>query len=155
MADPRPRLLLDTNVLLDALVFDDPATRPWLDALRRGAIVALASPAIEREWRNVLARPLDAKWEPARERALTSWPPFALEAAADPAPATGAAPRCDDPDDQKFIDLALAARPRWLLTRDRALLRLAKAAHRFGVLVLRPADGRPEPAADAAESAWK
>ena len=46
--------------------------------------------------------------------------------------------RCTDPDDQMFIDLAIARRAQALLTRDRALLRLASRARRFGVLVATP-----------------
>ena len=45
---------------------------------------------------------------------------------------------CSDPDDQCFIDLALAQHARWLITHDRALLRLARRARAFGVEVLTP-----------------
>ena len=40
--------------------------------------------------------------------------------------------RCTDEDDQKFIDLALAARAVALLSADRAVLRLARRASRSG-----------------------
>ena len=46
--------------------------------------------------------------------------------------------RCSDPDDQQFIDLAIARRAHALLTRDRAVLRLAPRARRFGVLIATP-----------------
>jgi predicted nucleic acid-binding protein len=56
--------------------------------------------------------------------------------------ATAAAPalqlHCSDPDDQMFIDLAQTQRVQWLLTRDRALLRLARRARAHGVEVLTP-----------------
>jgi predicted nucleic acid-binding protein len=46
--------------------------------------------------------------------------------------------RCTDSDDQVFIDLALAEGARWLLTHDRALLKLARRAAVLGVLVQKP-----------------
>ncbi len=46
---------------------------------------------------------------------------------------------CSDNDDQVFIDLALTQRARWLLSKDRALLKLARKARALGVLVTPPA----------------
>ena len=74
-----------------------------------------------------------------------------------PPPAAAPSLRCRDPDDQKFIDLAVAAGARWLFTRDRALLALRKAAAGRGVTVLRPVDWRlqeapPGPAGRASDS---
>jgi predicted nucleic acid-binding protein len=45
---------------------------------------------------------------------------------------------CRDPDDQMFVDLAVATGARWLLTRDRALLALARHARPFGLEVVAP-----------------
>ena len=57
-----------------------------------------------------------------------------------PAPA----PRltCSDPDDQVFIDAALAHGARWLATRDRALLKLRRKALARGLGIVRPGDWR-------------
>jgi uncharacterized protein len=139
-------LVLDTNVLLDALVFDDSRVQPWLSALRAGRIQAVATPEMRAEWADVIRRPLDARWEPARERVLTSTDEAWLRVVPAPTalPSSAAVIRCRDPDDQKFIDLALALPTRWLLTRDRALLDLAGAARRAGLQVLRPEDSSPE-----------
>ncbi|MBW8810763.1 MAG: PIN domain-containing protein, partial [Lysobacter sp.] len=46
---------------------------------------------------------------------------------------TVALPRCADPDDQKFLELALAANARWLLSRDHALLVLGRRTARAGL----------------------
>ena len=43
---------------------------------------------------------------------------------------------CRDPDDQKFIDLALSTQARWLISRDKALLALAKRAKPRGLSIL-------------------
>ena len=45
-------------------------------------------------------------------------------------------PRCRDPDDQKFLDLATRVRARWLLSRDDHLLVLAKRARRDGLFAI-------------------
>jgi predicted nucleic acid-binding protein len=54
-----------------------------------------------------------------------------------PADATGL-PRCADPDDQKFMELALASGARWLLSKDHELLKLdrrARVAGGFSILL--------------------
>ena len=51
-----------------------------------------------------------------------------------------ALPRCTDPDDQKFLALAQDAAVDWLLTRDKALLRLNRRAKLAGFRVGSPAD---------------
>jgi predicted nucleic acid-binding protein len=45
---------------------------------------------------------------------------------------------CADPDDQMFVDLAHAAGARWLVSRDRAVLRLARRAAAFGIAIAAP-----------------
>jgi predicted nucleic acid-binding protein len=51
----------------------------------------------------------------------------------------GARLHCSDPDDQKFIDLAICAGAHTLVSRDKALLKLArKARERHGLLVRTP-----------------
>ena len=46
-------------------------------------------------------------------------------------------PACRDPDDQKFLELALAARAQCLLTKDHALLELARRTKAFRIVNLR------------------
>ena len=46
--------------------------------------------------------------------------------------AAHALPRCGDPDDQKFLELAWHTRARYLLTRDQALLKLAPRVAKLG-----------------------
>ena len=45
---------------------------------------------------------------------------------------------CRDPDDQKFIDLALSGGARWLVSRDKAVLALARRALPRGLLIVKP-----------------
>ena len=52
--------------------------------------------------------------------------------------------RCSDIDDQKFIDLAVAARAVALLSADRAVLRLARRASAWGLAITTVERWRPE-----------
>ena len=50
-----PTVVLDTNIVLDAFVFDDPATHTLQAALLAGSLRWLASPAMREELARVLA----------------------------------------------------------------------------------------------------
>ncbi|MGE5320309.1 MAG: putative toxin-antitoxin system toxin component, PIN family [Hyphomicrobiaceae bacterium] len=116
--------VLDTNVVLDLLHFDDVTARPLLHALEAGRVRCVASAATLDEWRRVLAYPefgLDAARQAAlfaRYRSLAE----VTEAAADDVEL----PRCSDPDDQKFIELAAAAGAHGLVSKDRAVHKLRR-----------------------------
>lgn len=126
-----PRIVLDTNVCLDLLVFRDPACMPLHDALQRGAVHAMTRPDCRDEWLRVLhypGLPVDDASRPALVAAFDALNHLA------PAPLTDAVapplPRCADPDDQKFLELALETGARWLLSKDKELLKLASRAQR-------------------------
>ena len=54
-------------------------------------------------------------------------------------PAMPKLPRCADPDDQRFLELAQASGAQWLLSRDRELLKLARRTRReHGFDILTP-----------------
>ena len=129
-----PAVVLDTNVLLDWLVFDDPHAVPWVKALTTGQLRWLATPCMREELQRVLDYEAIAARLADRQAIDTAWARFA--SVTEPAPR--APMRCADPDDQVFIDLAVAHRAKWLLTKDRELLRLAKSALPWGVRVQPP-----------------
>jgi putative PIN family toxin of toxin-antitoxin system len=134
MAVPVPRLVLDTNVALDLFVFRDPACERLMDALRRGVVVAVVDEPCRAEWLAVLAYPAFGLAAAAQSEAAAT---FDRWVAWLPAPALVARPdvklpRCADPDDQKFLELALAAGAQCLLSKDKALLQLARRTAREG-----------------------
>ena len=54
-------------------------------------------------------------------------------------------PRCADPDDQKFLQLALASGARWLVSRDGDVLALGRRTRRDGLFeIVSPQDGETE-----------
>jgi predicted nucleic acid-binding protein len=118
-------IVLDTNVVLDLFVFADAACAPLLPALAAGSLRWIATSAMRDELERVLAYPhivrrLDFHGLDAG-RVLDG---FDAHAQLVPAPAKVPL-TCSDPDDQKFIDLAVARQAR-LLSKDRAVLSMKK-----------------------------
>jgi uncharacterized protein len=124
------RMILDTNIWLDWLVFGD-ATAHALNRHAAGGEILATQPMLD-EFAAVLARPLFGL-DAARRIQLLARQRERIRLV-DPAPDCRLP--CTDPDDQGFIDLAVAHRVDWLVTRDKALLRLRKHAwRRFGVRI--------------------
>ncbi len=140
-AQSPPRVVLDTNVLLDWLVFREPATAAVVTAVESGQLHWLACPSMRDEFDRTLGYDNLARWSPDRAAALQQFDRYALMQAQ---PATLPTLRCRDADDQVFIDLAVASGCRWLLSHDRALHQLARRAAKLGVRVIRPKDWFPD-----------
>lgn len=129
------RVVLDTNVLLSLFVFADSRLAPLRGRLEAGELIALTDARCLGEFRRVLAYPMFSLDDAAQRAAFESFARRAaiVAAAADPVPL----PECRDADDQKFLEVARDGRARWLVTSDKALLRLArrrKLAHLFDII---------------------
>lgn len=137
MSDDVPTLVLDTQVVLDWLLFDNPHCALLTLGLQARRLRWIASPPMRDELRRVLERPAFASRQPQAGALWRRW-----EAHCEPVgPAAGTTLpglRCSDPDDQPFIDLAVAHGARWLLSRDRAVLKVAARAKAVGLAVLTP-----------------
>jgi putative PIN family toxin of toxin-antitoxin system len=138
-----PPIVLDTNVVLDLLVFDDPATPALQQALADGALRWIATPVMREELARVLLYPhLVARLDYYRLRAEDVLAAFDRQVqrveVAPKAPMV-----CRDPDDQKFIDLAVAHRAA-LLSKDHAVLKLRKRLTLQGVAVATRLDALPD-----------
>jgi putative PIN family toxin of toxin-antitoxin system len=121
----RQSLILDTNIVLDAFVFNDPATQPLKVALAAKKHQWIATPAMRDELERVLAYPKIvlrlAFYQCSALQVLEQFDDHTrLHEAALKAPVT-----CRDPDDQKFIDLAVTHKA-ILLSKDNAVLCMAK-----------------------------
>jgi len=119
------RLVLDTNVVLDLLVFADPQAQTLKTGLEAGALQWLATAAMREELARVLAYPkLAPRVAFHRGDAQAVLGDFDRHATLLDPPAK-APVTCGDPDDQKFIDLAVAHRCT-LLSKDWEVLRMRK-----------------------------
>lgn len=138
-ADARPRVVLDSNVVMDWLLFDEPMAQPLGHAVASGLLRWVGTESTLGEVCHVLQLPGLARWQHNLERAHTCAQAL-CQLVSVPAPLPQALRlRCSDRDDQKFIDLALALPADWLVTRDHALLKLARKALPLGVRVCTPA----------------
>lgn len=116
-------IVLDTNVWLDWLVFDDPAVMPLKSARGDGAVRIAINAACLEELGRVLAYPEFELGATARNALFTEVRNCTYRV---DTKLLSPVPRCADPDDQKFLELARDAQAEWLLTKDKALLSLAK-----------------------------
>jgi putative PIN family toxin of toxin-antitoxin system len=118
-------LVLDTNVVLDMLVFDDPTVRPLLQALTAGEVTAWADGDTLAELEHVLAYPTFALDGTARLAALARYRSLVRMAPEDLGMPLSPLPRCRDRDDQKFLVLAARVGATWLVSKDKRVLALA------------------------------
>lgn len=140
-------LVLDTNVVLDWLVFRDSTVEGLRTAVEQRRITIITHAAAIEELRRVLAYPqcklsavdqealLNRYRTSCHEPALPTG--FTLENLLLPA----GFPSCRDADDQHFLALAYHAKADGLLTKDRQVLKLRKRAARFGVTIASPKEG--------------
>jgi len=129
-------LVLDTNVVLDWLAFGHPLGATLTTALTAGRWRWICTRAMRAELADVIARESLQRWAIDAPAVLAVFDALGVDVGT-PAPLT-ASLRCSDPDDQMFVDLAIARGAHALLTRDRALLRLASRARRWGVRIATP-----------------
>ena len=134
MPDRTPRLVLDTNVALDLFVFRDAGCARLWSALQAGTVRAVVDEVCRAEWLAVLGYPALALPEGVQREAgaaFDQWIQRLPESSLSPRSELRL-PRCADPDDQKFLELALAAGAQWLLSKDKAVLQLARRTAREG-----------------------
>ena len=123
------RIVIDTNVCLDLFMFRDPRWQALMDGIQSGEMEAVTSASCRMEFTLVLAyekMQLSTESQTAILQEfdqfirLIDLPASALENSAIKLPL------CKDRDDQKFIELAYVSQADTLITKDKALLKLAR-----------------------------
>lgn len=128
----RQTVVIDTNIILDVFVFADAAAKPVRQALESGELDWIATQPM----RDELARVLDypqivprlAFYRLSANDVLAGFDRHARLVEV----AVKARLNCSDPDDQKFIDLAVAEKA-LLLSKDRHVLSMSKRLLALGV----------------------
>ncbi len=128
---PAQRIVLDTNVCLDLFVFHDPRWAPLMAALESGAVEAVTRADCRDEYLVVLHYkhlPLDEASRPVSAARFD-----ALIKVVEPGAQPVRLPVCTDRDDQKFLEIARDAGAQILITKDKALLKLARKTAQAGM----------------------
>ncbi len=119
------QVVFDTNVLLSLWVFADSRFARFRALVECGEWTAYTDTECLAEFKRVLGYP---QFDLGTERQLQIYANYVAvarqcevrESFSKPLP------RCSDRDDQKFLDLARNAGAGWLITADKALLRMAR-----------------------------
>lgn len=127
------RAVLDTQVWLDWLVFDDPSAVPIREAQAAGRVEIVIDAACEAELVRVLAYDL-GKYSLDADEQMRCIARCRSVARRVPAGSCAGLPRCRDADDQKFLELAASAGAQRLISKDQAVLELAPRVTQFRIL---------------------
>jgi putative PIN family toxin of toxin-antitoxin system len=124
------RVVLDTNVVLSALVFGGGAAGRVRRAWQQGALLPLASTATVQELVRVLAYPKFHLAQAEQDELVADYLPY-TETVRIPQPPPQV-PDCRDALDEPFMHLAVAGKAQVLVSGDRDLLSIAAAFEQAG-----------------------
>lgn len=135
--EERSAIVLDTNVVLDWLLFGRPSLVAVGRAIVGGDVQWIVSAALRVEFALVVERGIRG-WRADPAALLAAWDRWSTVREATPSGLRPGRLRCSDASDQKFIDLAVAEGATALLSRDRAVLKVARRAREHGVAIVTP-----------------
>ncbi|NVM78514.1 putative PIN family toxin of toxin-antitoxin system [Duganella sp. SG902] len=125
------KVVIDTNVCLDLFVFNDPRWAKLVNAIESGEIEAVTRADCRDEYNIVLHYkhlPLDDDSRPLAAARFDQM----IKVVAPPESGVKL-PVCSDKADQKFLEIARDAGAEVLITKDKALLKLARRLAREGM----------------------
>jgi uncharacterized protein len=126
------RLVIDTNVLVSALIFKDSRHLPLRVAWTERRVTPLLSIPTYRELKAVLGYRMFDIGDDQIAEAIAALGPF-IEWVTINVAQTATLPKCSDRDDQKFLDVALCGQADAILTYDKALLKLRRKSLPFAI----------------------
>lgn len=129
-----PSCVLDTNVVLDILLFADKNTEPIQKSLASGQLLALGHYDTLYEFADVISRSQFKLTESQIKEKLHAWIKLHW-LIKEPLPTEG---YCKDHDDDKFFNLARLCSARYLISKDKKVLKAKGKAKRFGCIVIKP-----------------
>ena len=143
LAGSEPRgvpAVIDTNVVLDLIYWEDPHSEDLRRALEEGRIHALRSGEAVMELAEVLSRPAFTGDEDEAARLAALW--CSMSVPVDEEKIREAADiitvQCRAPLDQKFFTLTLAGGAKLLVSKDKLVLKAGRTMKRYGACAFRP-----------------
>lgn len=133
----KKRIVLDTNVCLDLFVFKDPRWQDLMQALTSKQIDVITREDCRNEWLCVLDYPHLPVTPEIKALVIEQFDQY-ITCLPKTEQSTFGLPVCSDKDDQKFLEIALHAHADILLTKDRALLKLARKTKNKGMFEILP-----------------
>lgn len=124
------RVVLDTNILVGAAYAEGSASRRIVEACLNGDLIAVLSPALRREYEQILRQAVRVRGFDDELRRLLDQAEIV-----EPQQTPRVVP--DDPEDDKLVAVAVAAGASALITNDRHLLALDPHGP---VRIVRPAE---------------
>ncbi len=131
---PPLSVVIDTNILLDIYVFQDPQGATLKARILSGEMLPVASTETNAEFAEVIAREKFGLSRDEQQAALSDW--MQTSRLQDTTQILPAPWRCKDKDDQKFLDLAYSLKPCVLISKDKQVLRFKKRAQREEVQIV-------------------
>jgi predicted nucleic acid-binding protein len=138
-------VILDTNIVLDLFLFQDPRTELLREQLQSGQLDWRATQHMRNELERVLTYPhIAAKLTFYNKTATDILADFDQYAKLQDAPSTKAPYTCKDADDQVFIDLAAALAQQnrkahiSLISKDKAVTSMRKRLEKLAIHVSTP-----------------
>ena len=119
-----PVLVLDTNIWLDWLIFDDISTLPLTNAKKNKKLRIVIDEHCRDEFVRVLSYPKLRLTKFEKAKYISEFDEHSINVKIPAKKSLSLLPQCRDKDDQKFLRLAEFARADWLVSRDNDLLRL-------------------------------
>lgn len=128
------KIVLDTNVCLDLFVFKDPRWQKIVDELHSHNLTAITRQDCREEWLAVLHYQHLPVNDQNRERIVSSFDEL-IYVEENPAKEIKL-PVCSDKDDQKFLETCRDANAHVLVTKDKALLKLARKIQNMNLFII-------------------
>lgn len=137
MAD-KPRLVVDTNIIVSGLITSNTPPAQILDAVQSKKIVLLVSDEVVVEYLRVLQYPHIRKYKKISDEMVSQLTAFFVEES-ERVEILSHIQKSKDPDDDKFLSLAVEGRADFFVTGDKGDLLSLKAIEEIPIITAREA----------------